>query len=326
MLLRALVVVVFLALPIQAQASHYVVRAGDSLVLIAQRYHLSVQTLARINSIRNINLLQIGRVLFIPRRAQSAYYRVHWGDTLTGIGARYGESITSLRAMNPGLGAYPLAGQILRVCTGCSGYRNPTIYRPTVRTSVPGRSYLVRAGDSLSNISVRYGTTTSALLQTNRLANPNRVIIGSRLVIPASIQIQPASYGAPVARALVVDYARRYGLNSALPVAVAWQESGFNQNMVSGTGAIGVMQVEPYTGRHISWLLGRPFNLSNLDDNIHAGVFWLSQLVAYYNGDERLAAAAYYEGAHNLAVHGWFQDTIQYVNNVMALRARFTGQ
>jgi len=323
--LRALVVVVLLALPIQAQASHYVVRAGDSLVLIAQQYHLSVQTLARINSIRNVNLLQIGRVLFIPQRVHTGIYRVRWGDTLTGIGAQYGESLSSLRAMNPRLGTYPLAGQILRVCTGCSGYQNPTLYRPSFRTSLPGRSYLVRAGDTLSSISAAHGTTTAALLRANRIANPNQVVSGSWLVIPAALQIQPASYGASVARALVVDYARRYGLSSALPLAVAWQESGFNQNLVSSTGAIGVMQVEPYTGRHIASLLGRPFNLSNLDDNVHAGVFWLSQLVAYYNGDERLAAAAYYEGAHNLAVHGWFQDTIQYVNNVMALRPRFTG-
>lgn len=325
MFLRALVVVVLLALPIQAQASHYVVRAGDSLVLIAQRYHLSVQTLARINSIRNVNLLQIGRVLFIPQRTHTSIYRVRWGDTLTGIGARYGESVSSLRALNPRLGAYPLAGQILRVCTGCSGYHSPTLYRPSFRTNLPSRSYLVRAGDTLSSISAAHGTTTAALLQANRIANPNQVVSGSWLVIPAALQIQPAPYGASTARALIVDNARRYGLTSALPLAVAWQESGFNQNMVSSTGAIGVMQVEPYTGRHISSLLGRPFNLSNLDDNIHAGVFWLSQLVAYYNGDERLAAAAYYEGAHNLAVHGWFQDTIQYVNNVMALRARFTG-
>jgi soluble lytic murein transglycosylase-like protein len=106
---------------------------------------------------------------------------------------------------------------------------------------------------------------------------------------------------------------------------VGWQESGFNQTLTSRTGAIGVMQVEPYTGIHISALLGRPFNLYNVDDNVHAGVFWLSHLLAYYGGNERLAIAAYYQGTRSIAEHGFFQDTIQYVADVLSLESSFGG-
>jgi soluble lytic murein transglycosylase-like protein len=85
------------------------------------------------------------------------------------------------------------------------------------------------------------------------------------------------------------------------------------------------MQVEPYTAAHIAHLWGRSVNLYNVDDNIRAGVFWLAVLVSYYGGNERLAVAAYYEGTKALARYGMFADTVQYVNNVLALKTGFRG-
>jgi soluble lytic murein transglycosylase-like protein len=126
-------------------------------------------------------------------------------------------------------------------------------------------------------------------------------------------------------RSLIVSDASWYGIEASLALAVAYEESGFNQAAVSRTGAIGVMQIEPYTGAHISRLLGRTINLYYLNDNVQAGVYWLSVLVRYYGGDERLAVAAYYEGARALARRGMYRDTVQYVANVMALKYRFGG-
>jgi soluble lytic murein transglycosylase-like protein len=127
------------------------------------------------------------------------------------------------------------------------------------------------------------------------------------------------------ARALITAYAQQYGLDSSLPLAIGAQESGFQQTAVSGAGAIGVMQVLPNTAQQISALLGRPVNLYSLDDNIHAGVFWLAHLVAQYRGNEQLAAAAYYQGSTSLASHGLYQDTVRYVSNAMRLKSRYGG-
>jgi hypothetical protein len=58
---------------------------------------------------------------------------------------------------------------------------------------------------------------------------------------------------------------------------------------------------------------------------VRAGVYWLSVLLRYYGGDERWAAAAYYQGTRSLATRGWFTDTHQYVADVMSLRVSFGG-
>lgn len=323
---------VLILVPVEARATGYVVQPGDTLTSIAQRHRVTVASLAQANGIRNPNLIQAGRVLVIPSgvgatsiaTSGSQYYRVKWGDTLIGIGMRLGLSVATLRALNPTLGTYLLAGQWLRICSTCQPAAS--VLTPAVTQAAV---YVVRAGDSLSAIAGRFGVTQVALLQVNRLVNPNLVRIGVRLAIPSRVSVPTRSaaavYDPWTARALIATHADAYGVSRALAFAVAWEESGFNQTLISSTGAIGVMQVEPYTGREIGRLLGRPFNLYDPHDNIQAGTYWLSRLLAYYGGDARMAVAAYYQGTASIARHGFYTDTTQYVTNVMALMARFGG-
>jgi soluble lytic murein transglycosylase-like protein len=60
-------------------------------------------------------------------------------------------------------------------------------------------------------------------------------------------------------------------------------------------------------------------------DNVRAGSMYLAQLLRETGGDERLAAAAYYQGLASVRARGMFDDTKRYVDNVLALRARFGG-
>lgn len=328
MVRRALLMVVLLLLPSGVEAAGYTVRPGDTLSAIAQRANVSIQALAAANHITNINLIQVGRVLLIPEAAaptvsyQSHWYKVRWGDTLTGIGARYGVSVATLQALNPRLGQYLITGQWLKVCGACVASA----------ASAPAASsqaviYIVRPGDTLSSIAARYGVSMSSLVASNRIANVNLVRSGARLAIPGggSTPTYASTYDPWNARSVLAEYADYYGVPRALAYAVAWQESGFNQSAISQTGAIGVMQVEPYTGITIDRLLGRSLNLYNITDNIQAGVYWLSHLIAYYGGNERLAVAAYYQGTRSVDRRGFFGDTVRYVDDVFSLTAQFGG-
>jgi LysM repeat protein len=323
---RATLLLLLFMLPVPANAAQYVVRPGDTLSGIAARYHVSVRSLARVNGIQNVNLVPAGQALTIPQPVHRLYYRVQWGDTLTGIAGRYSMTISSIRALNPALGAYPLAGQMLHLCSPCGGASSaaaaPSVATPTVGTATA--SYVVQPGDTLIGIATTYGTTTTAIINANRLLNPDLVVIGTQLSIPTTA-VTSSAYNPWQVRQLITSYSNTYGLDPALGLAISWQESGFNQNMISRTGAIGAMQVEPYTGRHIAWLMGRRINLHNVNDNTLAGVYWLAALVHYYGGNERWAAAAYYQGSRSLYRRGWFTDTQQYVADVMSLKSSFGG-
>jgi soluble lytic murein transglycosylase-like protein len=117
--------------------------------------------------------------------------------------------------------------------------------------------------------------------------------------------------------------ARRYGVDPALALAIAEQESGFDQRRVSSANAIGTMQVVPSSGRWAAALVGRPLDLFDTADNVVAGVAILAALRAA--APERTAVAAYYQGLSSVRRIGMLPETRRYVANVRALRPRFGG-
>jgi soluble lytic murein transglycosylase-like protein len=137
----------------------------------------------------------------------------------------------------------------------------------------------------------------------------------------AAVTARPAPDPGEV-EGLVRGTATRFGVDPALAVAVAVQESGLNQRKVSGANAIGVMQVVPSSGRWASTLVGRDLNLLDTRDNVVAGVAILSALSAAER--EERAVAAYYQGLGSVRTHGMFADTRRYVADVLALRRRFS--
>ena len=98
-------------------------------------------------------------------------YTVQAGDTLSGIAAKLGVStsaISGYRSGNPNL-IYP--GEVLTINGGSAASK------PAART------YTVRAGDNLSSIAARYGTTYQALAAKNGISNPNLIYPGQVLKI-----------------------------------------------------------------------------------------------------------------------------------------------
>ncbi|MCM1305640.1 MAG: LysM peptidoglycan-binding domain-containing protein [Lachnospiraceae bacterium] len=94
----------------------YVVRSGDTLWLLAQRYGTTVDAIRNLNGLTS-NMLNIGQVLRIPATAGGAYfdYAVRGGDTLWLLSRRYGTTVETLKELN-GLASDRLeVGQILRI-------------------------------------------------------------------------------------------------------------------------------------------------------------------------------------------------------------------
>jgi soluble lytic murein transglycosylase-like protein len=124
----------------------------------------------------------------------------------------------------------------------------------------------------------------------------------------------------------VQSVANQHGVSPSLASAIAWQESGFNNGMVSSANARGVMQVMPGTWDYVQRnLANRQLNPDSATDNVTAGVLYLKSLLNATGGDESAAIAAYYQGLGALRSRGVFNDTAKYVANVQALRSRFGG-
>ena len=117
-------------------------------------------------------------------------------------------------------------------------------------------------------------------------------------------------------RAMIVDTARRHGLDPRLALAIAWQESAWSQRQVSVANAIGVMQVIPSSGAWASSLAGRRLDLLNTQDNITAGVVILRSLTRAAATEEQ-AVAGYYQGLAGVQAHGMYADTRAYVRSVL---------
>jgi soluble lytic murein transglycosylase-like protein len=126
-----------------------------------------------------------------------------------------------------------------------------------------------------------------------------------------------------VVRQLIVRAARRHGVPTSLALALAYQESGFQQRVVSSVDAIGAMQVLPSTGRALARLHGRPFDLLKASDNVEAGVLLLRDLLQAAGSVDK-ALAGYYQGLGSLARIGPLPQTKLYVRNVKLLRSRFS--
>ncbi len=94
----------------------------------------------------------------------------------------------------------------------------------------------------------------------------------------------------------------RFGLPPDLIRAVILVESGGRPTVRSNRGAVGLMQILPSTGKELARMLNLPTppNLEDPDINIQLGSFYLARLLVRYQGDLRLALAAYNAGPATL--------------------------
>jgi soluble lytic murein transglycosylase-like protein len=124
------------------------------------------------------------------------------------------------------------------------------------------------------------------------------------------------------ARRILREAATRHQLDPKLVLAVSYWESGWDQSLVSQTGAVGLMQVEPATAQEAGpALLGRPVDITDPYDNADVGAAILRQDLNAFN-NVPMALAAYYQGPSSVRANGMLPDTQQYVDGILSLVSR----
>jgi soluble lytic murein transglycosylase-like protein len=277
-----------------------------------------------------------------PAATGGGGYLVQAGDTLSGIAVRQGVSLSALAAAN-GLktDSWAIQGTSLRLPAPGSA--------PAAQTAAPAApaapeamgAYKVRPGDTLSGLAAAARVPAAQMAYMNGLNPTAQLVAGTIIKLPTGAAITPTApapartivpQAAPMASpgrlsaGQVGTLAAQSGAPSSLAAAIAWQESGFNNAMISPANARGVMQVMPGTW---SWvqanLSSTRLDPSSPTDNVKAGSLYLAHLLRETNGDPSLAAAGYYQGLASVRRIGMLPETRRYVANVLALRGRFGG-
>ncbi|RKQ86599.1 soluble lytic murein transglycosylase-like protein [Solirubrobacter pauli] len=310
--LYAVVFALLFTAPSIAAVPH-VVQPGETLWSIAAANNLTTRTVAAFNGLSESSQVVLGSTIQVP-------------STVEGYAALQSAGLVgSAPASAPAAAAAPAA--------------------PAAAPSAPKPlgGYTVRPGDTLSGLAASSGVSVGDMAAMNGLDPSGVLLAGTVLKLPTGApaparasqpepakHIVPAAAPEPTATRVgatdVQSVASQHGVSPSLATAIAYQESGFNNAMVSSANARGVMQVMPGTWDYVQQNLAqRELNPNSAHDNVTAGVLYLRQLLNQTGGDESAAIAAYYQGLGALRSRGVFDDTKRYVANVQALRGRFGG-
>ncbi|MEA2381244.1 MAG: hypothetical protein QOH72_1215 [Solirubrobacteraceae bacterium] len=268
--------------------------------------------------------------------------QVRWGDTLSAIAARNGVSLQRLAAVNGLDPSRPLLeGTRLRLPADGGAGSSAAPAATTSAAPAPIGAYKVRVGDTLGALAARSRVPLSQMAFMNGLDPSKPLLAGTVIKLPTGSPVTastpapqqtvvssapPAASPGRLTASEIGSIAAQHGAPGSLATAIAWQESGFNNGMLSGANARGVMQILPGTWEWVQANLARTrLDPTSPTDNVRAGSLYLADLMRQTNGDPAMAAAAYYQGLSSVRRIGMLPETQRYVANVMALRARFGG-
>ena len=111
----------------------------------------------------------------------------------------------------------------------------------------------------------------------------------------------------------------KYGVSESLLKAIAKAESNFNAKSVSSAGAMGVMQLMPDTAKGLG--VTDPYDP---EQNIMGGAKCISQKLKEFNGNERMALAAYNAGSGAVRRYGGIPSYCKsYVNKVQSYKKAY---
>ncbi|MEN1968076.1 LysM peptidoglycan-binding domain-containing protein [Lentibacillus sp. N15] len=140
----------------------HVVRRGETLWQIVQRYGSNLNQMVLVNQLDDPNTLVVGQTLVVPNPNRE--YVVQPGDQLGSIASRYGVSVQELAAAN--------------------NITDPSILYVGEMLVIPYVQYVIQSGDTLGSIASRHDVTINLLMKANQLTESSVLHPGQRLRIP----------------------------------------------------------------------------------------------------------------------------------------------
>lgn len=214
--------------------STYKVKSGETLIGIANDLGISAEQIAEINNFNANARLQAGQVIKLPVKKEvvsvqlndkPVSYKVQSGDTLTGVAARYGVSVSELAAANNMatnanliLGktiTIPAKGNTSTAASKSSSTAAPSKSTSTTASSSAGtklsntESYKVQSGDSLIGLAKKFGVSVDDLAKTNDLASNAQLQRGQTLQVPKLTVTYTVQSGDSL-----IGLARKYGVST----------------------------------------------------------------------------------------------------------------
>lgn len=175
--------------PLAGHAANVTVQSGETLSDIAARYGVSMNSLMRLNGIRNSDHVEAGQTLRLPGSvsAGKGRHNVQSGDTLSGIAAQYRVGERQLMALN-GLSSadHVEIGQTLKLPSNAvlpQAKPKPTAKPVPIQAKPNAISHTVARGQTLSQIAKAYDIPLTSLVSINAIENPNQVNIGTQLML-----------------------------------------------------------------------------------------------------------------------------------------------
>lgn len=154
--------------PISEGQTYHVVKKGDTLWDLANKYKVSVNDIKNVNGLKS-NILTINQKLIIPSNTQNSStnnnitYTVKKGDNLNSIANKYGVTVGDIKKANN------LSSNTIKI--------DQKLIIPNLK------EYTVKSGDSLWKISNKYNTTVNKIKNINNLSS-DKLSVGQKLLIP----------------------------------------------------------------------------------------------------------------------------------------------
>jgi soluble lytic murein transglycosylase-like protein len=186
-----------------------------------------------------------------------------------------------------------------------------------VSTVVVATSAALRAGPPASATPVCAGARSSTAPDGG---SPGATVpVGA---LPPKLLAQPT-------RLRLLPVFRRWASICAVPAslveATCWWESGWQENVTSVTGAVGVCQIEPAAAQTVRRILADPtLDPHSSSDNIEMSAAYLRWLLDQTGGQRDLALAGYYQGPTSVRQHGILAVSRPYVSGIDALLHDYT--
>ena len=162
------------------------VKYGENLTLIAKKYGASINEIVAVNKISNPNAIKPRSILKIPMEGYKEYisstdnkivHTVRFGDTLSEIAMKYSTSVKKIKQLNGLRNDIVRTGQKLQIYVSADNKKSDKVEGSSRKII-----YIVKSGDTLSEIAEDYKTSAKQIRRWNRLSN-NKIRIGQKLII-----------------------------------------------------------------------------------------------------------------------------------------------